>query len=224
MGIRAAASLLKGAGRASGRFVAEVAVSFVATLCVTLVLSGWFRPATSFVLPDVTPPGAATPIIAAHPTAGDFLGAIKSSADAKSAIVDASTNSLVLSEKDATEKKGPPAIKVMEEAPLVAAGSSRNRGSHIAKVVPHSGPPSGRGTGEAATKGVNLAPPYRQAGADPQAELLPAVTAEEEHRPTVFGLALPSVPTHGMLVRPLRPVIQGASSVTEALVGLAGIR
>ena len=76
---------------------------------------------------------------------------------------------------------------------------------------------------EASARLANLEPPLRQAAPDTQVEILmPASSAEEEYRPTVFGVVLPTVPVHGVLTHPWRPVLQGASSVTELLTGLAG--
>jgi hypothetical protein len=76
---------------------------------------------------------------------------------------------------------------------------------------------------EANARLANLEPPLRQAAPDPQVEILmPASSAEEGYRPTVFGVVLPTVPVHGVLTHPWRPVLQGASSVTELLTGLAG--
>ena len=76
---------------------------------------------------------------------------------------------------------------------------------------------------EASARLASLEPPLRQAAPDPQSEVsTPASSAEEEYRATVFGVALPTVPVHGVLTHPWRPVLQGASSVTELLTGLAG--
>ncbi|MBV9754990.1 MAG: hypothetical protein JO188_20910 [Hyphomicrobiales bacterium] len=230
MGVRAAASLLKGAGRASGRFLAEVAVSFVATLCVTLVLSGWFRPGTPSVpSPRADAPSTPAPVIVANPPADNFTRESVSNSDARAAVFDASSPRAVspravLADQDATEKERPAAIRMIETASAVTATPQRNRPSHVGKAAPHVTQASGHLAGEAAAKTANLEPLSHQAGSDPQAVSIPALATEDDHRATVFGIALPSIPMHGVFVHPLRPVIAGASSVTELVTGLAGSR
>ena len=219
-----AASLLKGVGRAGWRFVVEVAVSSVATLCVTLVLSGWFRPGTASVAsPEVSPASAGSPVKASLPAMSDPLRA----PDASAIATDVPVNHPLLVERDVAEKEKPAAARALEP---VAASSPRPRStSHLAKAAPHNAQApcapacSGHSMSEASARLANLEPPLRQAAPDPQVEILmPASSAEEEYRPTVFGVVLPTVPVHGVLTHPWRPVLQGASSVTELLTGLAG--
>ncbi|MBV9588535.1 MAG: hypothetical protein JO310_02955 [Hyphomicrobiales bacterium] len=229
MGVRAAASLLKGAGRASGRFLAEVAVSFVATLGVTLVLSGWFRPGTPSVLSPRADPSRPASVIVANPPADNFTRVSVSNSDAKAAVFGASPPRAVspppvLADQDAAEKEKSTAIRMIETASAVTASLQRNRPSHVGKAAPHVTQASGHLAGEAAAKTANLEPRSHQAGSDPQAVSMPALATEDDHRATVFGIALPSVPMHGVFVHPLRPVIAGASSVTELVIGLAGSR
>jgi hypothetical protein len=224
MGDRAAASLLRGAGRAGWRFVVEVAVSSVATLCVTLVLSGWFRPGTASVAsPEVSPASAGSSVKASLPAMSDPLRAL----DASAIATDVPVNHPLLVERDVAEKEKPAAARALEP---VAASSPRPRStSHLAKAAPHNAQApcapvcSGHSMSEASARLANLEPPSRQAAPDPQVEILmPASSAEEGYRPTVFGVVLPTVPVHGVLTHPWRPVLQGASSVTELLTGLAG--
>jgi hypothetical protein len=224
MGDRAAASLLRGAGRAGWRFVVEVAVSSVATLCVTLVLSGWFRPGTASVAsPEVSPASAGSSVKASLPAMRDPLRAL----DASAIATDVPVNHPLLVERDVAEKEKPAAARALEP---VAASSPRPRStSHLAKAAPHNAQApcapvcSGHSMSEASARLANLEPPLRQAAPDPQVEILmPASSAEEGYRPTVFGVVLPTVPVHGVLTHPWRPVLQGASSVTELLTGLAG--
>src|SRR5580704_8225972 len=224
MGDRAAASLLRGAGRLGWRFVVEVAVSSVATLCVTLVLSGWFRPGTASVAsPEVSPASAGSSVKASLPAMSDPLRAL----DASAIATDVPVNHPLLVERDVAEKEKPAAARALEP---VAASSPRPRStSHLAKAAPHNAQApcapvcSGHSMSEASARLANLEPPLRQAAPDPQVEILmPASSAEEGYRPTVFGVVLPTVPVHGVLTHPWRPVLQGASSVTELLTGLAG--
>jgi hypothetical protein len=227
MGDRAAASLLRGAGRAGWRFVVEVAVSAVATLCVTLVLSGWFRPGTASVeSPEIAPASAGSPVKASSPAVSDPLRAV----DASAIAADVPVNRPLLVEKDVAEKEKPASSRALEPAPVISASSARSRSpSHLAKAAPHNAqapcapPCSGHSMSEASSRWANLEPPLRQAAPDPQAGVpAPASSAEEEYRPTVFGVALPTVAVHGVLTHPWRPVLQGASSVTELLTGLGG--
>jgi hypothetical protein len=224
MGDRAAASLLRGAGRAGWRFVVEVAVSSVATLCVTLVLSGWFRPGTASVAsPEVAPASVGSPVNAYSPARSDPLRTVDASA------TDVPVNRPLLVERDVAEKEKPAVTRVLEPVPVISASSPRPRSpSRLAKAAPHNAQApcapacSGHSMSEASAKLANLEP-LRQAAPDPQTEVqTPASSAEEEYRPTVFGVALPTVPVHGVLAHPWRPVLQGASSVTELLTGLAG--
>ena len=227
MGDRAAASLLRGAGRAGWRFVVEVAISSVATLCVTLVLSGWFRPGTASVAsPEVAPASAGSPLKASSPARSDPLRAV----DASAIAADVPVNHPLLVERDVAEKEKPAASRALEPLPVVSASSPRPRSpSHLAKAAPHNAQAScapacsAHSMSEASARLASLEPPLRQAAPDPQSEVpTPASSAEEEYRPTVFGVALPTVPVHGVLTHPWRPVLQGASSVTELLTGLAG--
>jgi hypothetical protein len=227
MGDRAAASLLRGAGRAGWRFVVEVAVSSVATLCVTLVLSGWFRPGTASVAsPEVSPASAGSSVKASLPAMSDPLRAL----DASAIATDVPVNHPLLVERDVAEKEKPAAARALEPVAVLSASSPRPRStSHLAKAAPHNAQApcapacSGHSMSEASARLANLEPPSRQAAPDPQVEILmPASSAEEGYRPTVFGVVLPTVPVHGVLTHPWRPVLQGASSVTELLTGLAG--
>jgi hypothetical protein len=227
MGDRAAASLLRGAGRAGWRFVVEVAVSSVATLCVTLVLSGWFRPGTASVAsPEVSPASAGSSVKASLPAMSDPLRAL----DASAIATDVPVNHPLLVERDVAEKEKPAAARALEPVAVLSASSPRPRStSHLAKAAPHNAQApcapvcSGHSMSEASARLANLEPPLRQAAPDPQVEILmPASSAEEGYRPTVFGVVLPTVPVHGVLTHPWRPVLQGASSVTELLTGLAG--
>ena len=111
MGDRAAASLLRGAGRAGWRFVVEVAVSSVATLCVTLVLSGWFRPGTASVAsPEVSPASAGSSVKASLPAMSDPLRAL----DASAIATDVPVNHPLLVERDVAEKEKPAAARALE--------------------------------------------------------------------------------------------------------------
>ena len=222
---RAAVSLLIGAGRASSRFVFEVAVSFVATLCVTLVLSGWFRPGTASVAsPEVAPASSTSPVIASSPATNDPARVVAVSASAP----DVSANLPLLVEKDVAEKDRSAAMRAPDPASLVPVPLPRPRPNpHLAKATSHNAqgsctpPCPGHSNSEAVARTANLEPPMRQVGSDPLVVVPPAATAEGDHRPTVFGVALPTVPVHAVLTHPLRPVLQGASSMTELLTGIA---
>ena len=222
-----AASLLKGVGRAGWRFVVEVAVSSVATLCVTLVLSGWFRPGTASVAsPEIAPASTGTSVMASSPAKSDPLRAV----DASAIAADVPVNRPLLVEKDVAEKEKPDATRALEPVPAISASSPRPRSpSHPAKVTSHNAQAScapacsSHSMSEASAKMANLEPASPQGAPDPQAVApTPASSAEEEYRPTVFGVALPAVPVHTVLAHPWRPVLQGASSVTELITGLAG--
>lgn len=161
MADRAAASLLRGAGRAGWQFVVEVAVSSVATLCVTLVLSGWFRPGTAPVAsPEVAPASAGSPVNAYSPVMSGPLRAVDASA------TDVPVNRPLLVERDVAEKEKPAATRVLEPVPVISASSPRPRSpSRLAKAAPHNAQApcapacSGHSMSEASAKLANSSRP-----------------------------------------------------------------
>lgn len=231
MADRAAASLLRRAWKASGRFVVEVAVSFVATLCVTLALSGWWRPGSaSLASHEAAPASSGSPVIASSPAKTSPWRATDAGADAKETRADAWVTLPLLVEKDLAQKDEPAAGRALQPVSINATSGPRPRSSsHLTAAASHNQQAScapvcpGHSANEASAKVGNLELPLRPARADPQAEpAAPASSSEEDRRPTVLGFALPTIPVHAVLSRPLRPVLQGASSVTELLSGLAG--
>jgi hypothetical protein len=207
----AAAALLRGAGKAGRRFMAEVAVSAMATLCITLVFSLWPRPESSNG--PASPPATA----ASSPSALD-------AAPVPSAIAletQASTGaSGVRSASVRNAMTG--AASLVEPLPIVSAAPVRARPQHQKRITARGALPSCRSscTDRSTTAAVNIRPPEQRAAIDTHPVSL-ATTVEPDRSPSVFGVPVPSIAMPEIVTRSVRPVLQGASAVTDMASGLA---
>ncbi|SEE43345.1 hypothetical protein SAMN05519104_6097 [Rhizobiales bacterium GAS188] len=241
----AATSLLKGAGKAGRRFVTEVAVSSIATLCVTLAFSSWLRQdlsgpqdlsrarsggeVSSPVAPAVirslssTPSGSAPPQvrvieIAPQATASARLQATQPAPEAsdKPMIVAGASPSASASASASTSTSASPSVP--------AATPPRNRPSHTPKVViakPKDVSPS---CITACPGQVTLAA-ASALDALPQLDLPPQPATRAASQPdrsrSLFGVPVPVLALPSVIMHSARPVVQGAGAVTDLLTGLA---
>jgi hypothetical protein len=222
MGDRAAASLLRGVGKASWRFVGQVAASFVATLCVTLFASGWLHSGTSDVPTPTINSASSSPSPSASFSGTDAPLGNEAGANAKAASFDAPGGQPAASEKETLA-----ATRTVDSVPVSPAALPRARPTHGAKAAAHNAQPScapaclGHSGSEPSGRVANLEPP-RQPLPDPQAATSQVVTPEENRQTSAFGFTVPALAVPAVFTRSLRPVLHGASTVTGLLAGLTG--
>jgi hypothetical protein len=216
---RAAASLLRGAGKASWRFVVQIAASFVATLCVTLVLSGWLRPRA-----DTAPAPATTPA----PVESSSAPSSFASSVAPSRVFEANAQGdegvgIARSPSAMAPMDRVTATRIVDAAPVTPVAQARAHSPQKPKATPHGASPTCATPclGHSSSPVANLEP-SRQAPSDPQAGTLAIATPDEGRHSGAFAFAVPAVPMPAVFVRSLRPVLHGASSVADLLTGLAG--
>jgi hypothetical protein len=203
----AATALLRGAGKASRRFMADFAVSAMATLCVTLVFSSWPRQEGSNS--SVSEPAAAFAPLAAPP-ATEILPGTKAGAGTLSARPATGHDETIGAANHAELVPAAPAASVRDRPTrpprATARGASRPCGTSC--------------TSHATAAAVNLRPPTQQAVPDPRPVVL-ATAIETDPSRSIFGVRVPSVAMPEILLRSVRPVLQGASSVTDMMSGFA---
>jgi hypothetical protein len=234
----AATSFLRGAGKAGRRFVAEVAVSSVATLCVTLALSSGLRHDLSGTRDDTE-----TRIIAQAPGPASMLAAPDISAGPSGAA--ASQVRVIEIEPQAANDSRPQGAQATphndDKAAVVASEALVSPAPLISPAPP--APPRGRASH--APKSVAAKPkdvsPNCVAGCDGRLPVMAAANArdavpaayfapqpvaaggwvpERAHR--VFGMAIPTLSVPPVVIRSAGPVVQGANVVAGLLSGLVG--
>ena len=222
MGDRAAASLLRGVGKASWRFVGQVAASFVATLCVTLFASGWLHSGTSDAPTPTINSASSSPSPSASISGTDAPLGNEAGANAKAASFDAPGGSRQRPRRKLSRRRAP-----SNSVPVSPAALPRARPTHGTKAAAHNVQPScapaclGHSGSEPSGRVANLEPP-RQPLPDPQATTSQVVTPEENRQTSAFGFTVPALAVPAVFTRSLRPVLHGASTVTGLLAGLTG--
>ena len=197
---KTADSLLGRVSRAGRRFLAEVAVSAVATLCVTLALSGWFRQADAVQPPSPSGSGGAPPTAMAAYAAP--------------------------ANSDASADRPLPA-RAVALAPAVPVGPPSHARLHQPKPKAHDARPSC--VGSCATRVVAASPrpvPVIQAMAEPQlaAPLAPPQAAAPlaAQRPEIGAdTPLPPLPIPAVSRRPAPSMLGRVVGVSEMLAEFA---
>jgi hypothetical protein len=204
------ASLLRGAAKAGSRFAIEVAVSFLATLCVTLALSGWFRPAASpAFVPMSTQIPVSTPMVFSPPPIATRL-------EEKTSFENPGGS-------QKTRKDRIPATHTLEGVTATPVARLEARPPHGSRTIARSGSSScttscvGR-SGPLVTNPELVAHPTTP---DPRSVALSNASSDAGRSPPAFAFAVPTIAMPAVLTRSLKPVLHEASSVTELLVDLA---
>jgi hypothetical protein len=198
----AAASLIKRVGKAGRRFMAEVAVSTMATLCVTLVLSGWLHQQQGPIPAALIPEAASA---AASPQAIETSGERKAEPDARSAT--APSDKLALT-------------TVMEPA---SAAPVRGQQPRRPRARAHDAKPSCGSScaGRASASADNSPPSSRQAMLDLGPPAMATTIVASPRSPYDLDAPVPPLPIPGTVSRPARPLLEGAMAVADVLSGLA---
>ncbi|SEE11336.1 hypothetical protein SAMN05444161_4884 [Rhizobiales bacterium GAS191] len=239
MGDVAATSLLKGAGKVGRRFVAEVAVSSIATLCVTLAFSSWLRQdlsgpqdvsrarsggeVSSPVAPAVIRSLSSTPSGSAPPQVRVIEIAPQATASAR---LQATQPAPEASDKPMIVAGASPNASASASASpsMPAATPPRNRPSHTPKVVtakPKDVSPSCTTACPGQVAVAAASPLDALPQLDPPPQPATRVASQPDRSRSLFGVPVPALALPSVIMHSARPVVQGAGAVTDLLTGLA---
>lgn len=198
-------AMLRGAGKAGRRFMADVAVSAMATLCVTLVVSLWPRQDGSsgaVSAPAITTAPATAPL--ATPPAAEIVSTMAAGTITAGATVHDDAIG-------ATSRAAPVSI-----APVPPV---HGRLPHPPRATAHgASTPCGTSCGSRASTSAAVSSPAPQLAATDPLSVALVTRAETDQPRSVFGVPVPSLAVPEFVVRSVGPVLQGANSVTRILV------
>jgi hypothetical protein len=229
-----AASFFRRVRIAGRRFIAEVAVSTVATLCVTLILSGWLhRESSNAESVNAPTPSVAASLAAPAPIPSSSAVAVRvieMSQETKPGATSSSASSATGQSEKLGEKLGekPVLANIVDPVPVASVQPLRSRSPRPQRKTARDVKPSCGAScvGGSTVAAVDLSPPSRPTVPDAQPPALEAVALDTQRLQFALGVPVPPLPIPPPPLSPLarhsaQRVLEGASAVAGILSGLA---